>query len=429
MIINNEEIFFLDFQEDLSKKIIYAPLRSYLALAKNEIIENIKSNSNSSVKKKFFDMLATRQLLNMKEILHNLHNVNPELSLAITDNCNLRCVYCHASAGEPHKLRTMSYKMIDAILKKYFEFIATTENIRVSLNGGGEPTYNFNKFEYAIRKIKEYSSQHNIKCNLSMATNGVYGNKVRDLIVKEFNDISLSFDGPAHIQNLHRPMANGKDSFTKVFKTAKYFNDAGLNFAFRATVSDYSIDYLEETIDFFAENFPNKSIGLENLNPFGRGRTCKVVHPPNKIKFAKKIVALLQYTKDKPIKIINSATTDYDLIRPVFCTNVGIPSWTVDVDGLIYACHRDDAPEDFAFGSYDKATDSIILDSNKINKIRDMVVFNYEECKDCFCKYHCCGDCPDRRLTDQLNCSTTQNIGLSILNNKLTNNGSRKYEN
>ncbi|MGD1047085.1 MAG: radical SAM protein [Bacteroidota bacterium] len=429
MIINSEELFFLSCEEDLSKKIIYAPLRSYLALAKNEVVESIKSHEYSTIKNRFFNMLSERQLLNMTEIINNLHKVNPELSLAITDNCNLRCLYCHASAGDAHKLRTMSYKMIDAIIKKYFEFINDTETIRVSMNGGGEPTYNFKKLEYAIKKVKEYASQRNIKCNLSMATNGVYGNTVRNFIIKEFADISLSFDGPAHIQNLHRPMANGKGSFPNVYETAKYFYDSGFNFAFRATVSDYSIDYLEEMMDFFATNFPNKSIGLENLNPFGRGRNCNKVKPPNKIKFAERIIDMLCYTKDKPIKILNSATTDYDLIRPVFCTNVGIPSWTVDVNGDIYACHRDDAPDDFTFGKYDIETNSLILDYNKINKIRDMVVFNYDECADCFCKYHCAGDCPDRRLSDKLNCVTTQNIGLNILNNKLSNNKELKYAN
>jgi len=429
MIFNNEELFFLNFEEDLTKKIIYAPLRSYLALAKNEVIDKIKSDEHSTMKEQFFKMLSEKSLLDMKVIIDNLHKVNPEISLAITDNCNLRCLYCHASAGEPHKLQTMSYKMIDAILNKYFEFISDTANLRVSFNGGGEPTYDFNKLVYAVNKVKELASKRNIKCKLSMATNGVYGNKVRQFIVKEFSDISLSFDGPAHIQNLHRPMANGKGSFSKVFETAKYFHDSKLNFAFRATVSEYSMNYLEEMIDFFAENFPYKSIGLENLNPFGRGKNCSEINPPDKIKFSERIVDLLKYTSDKPIKIINSATTDYDLIRPVFCTNVGIPSWTVDVNGVIYACHRDDAPDEFIFGKYDINTNSLQLDTTKIENIRKMVVLNYEECKDCFCKYHCAGDCPDRRLTDKLNCITTQNIGLSILNSKLSNNKKLNYGN
>lgn len=429
MIFNNEELFFLNFEEDSTKKIIYAPLRSYLALAKNEVIDKIKSEEHSTMKEQFFKMLSEKSLLDMKVIIDNLHKVNPEISLAITDNCNLRCLYCHASAGEPHKLQTMSYEMIDAILNKYFEFISDTANLRVSFNGGGEPTYDFNKLVYAVNKVKELASKRNIKCKLSMATNGVYGNKVREFIVKEFTDISLSFDGPAHIQNLHRPMANGKGSFSKVFKTAKYFHESKLNFAFRATVSEYSMNYLEEMIDFFAEYFPYKSIGLENLNPFGRGKYCSEINPPDKIKFSERIVDLLKYTSDKPIKIINSATTDYDLIRPVFCTNVGIPSWTVDVNGVIYACHRDDAPDEFIFGNYDINTNSLQLDTTKIKNIREMVVLNYEECKDCFCKYHCAGDCPDRRLTDKLNCLTTQNIGLSILNSKLSNNKKLNYGN
>lgn len=429
MKVQNEELFFLKYEADCSKKMIYAPLRSYLALAKNEIIDAIKSNETSTIKEQFINMLSKRPLLNMNEILNNLHNTNPELSLAITDNCNLRCLYCHASAGEPHKLQTMSYEMIDAILKKYFEFIDDTETIRVSFNGGGEPTYDFKKLAFAVDKIKEHSEKKGINCKISMASNGVYNNRVRKFIVKEFSDVSLSFDGPAHIQNLHRPTANGKGSFPQVFETAKYFYKEDFNFAFRATVSDYSMEYLEEMMDFFAGNFPNKSIGLENLNPFGRGKYCSEVVAPDKTKFAERIIDILKYTRDMPIVVLNSATTDYDILRPVFCTNVGIPSWTVDVNGVIYACHRDGAPDDFVFGKYDINTNVLYLDTDKIDRIRKMTVFNYEECTDCFCKYQCSGDCPDRRLTDKLDCEATKKIGLEILNHKLTNNKHFKYEN
>ena len=429
MILQNEELFFLDYEEDRSKKIIYAPLRSYLALAKADVIDKIKSNDNSTIREQFFSMLRRKPLFDMQKVLDDLHAANPELSLAITDNCNLRCVYCHASAGEPHKLKTMSYKMIDAILNRYFNFINDTETVRISFNGGGEPTYNFKKLAYAVKKTKKLAAQKGIRCLISMATNGVYGDNVRQFIVDEFSEVSLSFDGPEHIHNLHRPTENGKGSFSRVYDTAKYFDDAGFSFAFRATVSDYSIDYLEDIMDFFAKNFPNRSIGLENLNPFGRGKNCEVVGPPDKKKFSERIVDLLKYTRDKPIIILNSATTEYDLIRPVFCTSIGIPSWTVDVNGVIHACNRDDAPEEFELGKYDVESDTLVLDKAKIEKIRKMIVSNYEECTDCFAKYHCSGDCADRRLTDKLDCEATQRIGLNILNNKLSNNKNQRYAN
>lgn len=429
MIIDNEEIFILDYLSDSNKKIVYAPLRSYLALVREEAALEIYSGSPSHIKDQIISRIKSKGFLNMQTIIDELQNTNPELSIAITDNCNLRCIYCHASAGDKGKQKTMSYRLIDAIINKYFETIKQTNTVQISFNGGGEPTYNFNKLKYAVNKIKEISALKGVDYKLSMATNGFYGDKIRKFIVDEFFEVSLSFDGPEHIQNLHRPLPNGNGSFTKVFDTAIFFRNAGFNMAFRATVSDYSIKYLEEIVDFFAMHFPGTSLGLENLNPFGRGAYCEAVKPPDKNEFSRGIIHLLNYIKDKPISIINSATTDFDIIRPVFCTNVGIPSWTVDVNGVIYACHRDGAPDEFVFGKYDLENDRLTLDSKKIESIRSMVVFNYEECKDCFCKYHCAGDCPDRRLMDKLDCNSTQQIGIKILNDKLNNEKNLQYGN
>jgi len=194
-----------------------------------------------------------------------------------------------------------------------------------------------------------------------------------------------------------------------------------LSFAFRATVSDYSLPYLESIIDFFAENFPSKSLGLEHLNQLGRANNCTNVLPPNKKEFANRLIDLIKYSKDKPITILNSASTEYDIIRPVFCSNVGIPNWTVNIDGDITACNRDDVPDEFIFGKYDFQSNTLHFYENKLDQLKKMVVSNYTECKNCFCKYHCAGDCPDRRLTEKMDCDSIRLIGLSILNNRLNN--------
>jgi radical SAM protein with 4Fe4S-binding SPASM domain len=421
MIIENEEIFIIDYSEDESKKIIYAPLRSYLALANQNIVDTLVSSSESEIKEDFFQNLKDRPVIEMQNILHNLHTANPELSLAITDNCNLRCVYCHASAGEAHKQNTMSYEMIDAIMTKYFDYIKPSKYVKISFDGGGEPTYNFRALEYAINKAKQLATERNTKCQFSMASNGYYGENVRKFITNEFSHISLSFDGPEFIHNLHRPTSNGEGSFSTVFDTAKYFYNNGLSFAFRATISDQSLNYLEAIIDFFADNFPNKSIGLEHLNLLGRANSCLNVLPPNKKEFTKRLVDLIKYSKGKAISILNSASTEYDIIRPVFCSNVGIPNWTVNINGEILACVRDNVPDEFVFGKYDFQSNTLLLDDSKIEKLRKMVVLNYKECKDCFCKYHCAGDCPDRRMTDKLDCESIKQIGSLILNNKINN--------
>lgn len=94
-----------------------------------------------------------------------------------------------------------------------------------------------------------------MRCWFSMATNGCFENTVRRYIVENFANISLSFDGPAHIQDRHGPHKEGSGSFEAVFETAKYFHRNNFPFAVRVTVSEFSMHYLEEIVDFFLQSF------------------------------------------------------------------------------------------------------------------------------------------------------------------------------
>jgi radical SAM protein with 4Fe4S-binding SPASM domain len=89
------------------------------------------------------------------------------------------------------------------------------------------------------------------------------------------------------------------------------------------------------------------------------------------------------------------------------------------VDGKIFCCAKDKAPDLFNFGRFNFENNTVELDNDKLNKIRNLNILNYEECFDCFCKYHCSGDCPDRRLTDSLNCEAIRKIGIHVLNSKI----------
>ena len=85
-MVQNEEIFVIDYEYDASKKLIYVPLRSYLALVRQEVAEVVTNDAASEVKRRFFDRITSRQLLDMNEIISQLHDCNPELSLAIAGN-------------------------------------------------------------------------------------------------------------------------------------------------------------------------------------------------------------------------------------------------------------------------------------------------------------------------------------------------------
>ena len=410
--------------------MLYAPRRSYLATISCELKESLKSSEQSELKTAMLEKLKSRKYIDIEKLFEEAQGAHPILSIAITEDCNLRCTYCYASAGESHRHGTMSCDMIDALLSAYFAETKTmiagqsfkTNHIEIRMMGGGEPTRQFEKLQFLVRRANEMAAKQSLVCRYSLATNGAYGDNVREFLVKNVQNISLSFDGPAHIQNMHRPIANGKDSFPMVFGTAQYFFAKKAPFALRATVSDYSLKYLQEVVDFFATHFPRVSISLEPLVPVGRATRNKIVGPPDKKLFADELVKLLQYASERTIQIVNTSSSEYDILRPVFCSSVAVPNWTVMVNGNIFCCERDNAPDDFRLGKFDFDKQRFALDPQKIERIRKMNVFNYEECLECFCKYHCAGDCPDRRLSDKSDCNAIRKIGTFMLANKLERN-------
>lgn len=420
MYISNEEVFVVDYNNDPEKKILYAPLRSYMALISTKHIETFLRDSASAVRAQIMKRIISRPLIDLNKMLIELRTVTQELSIPITDNCNLHCSYCHASAGEADRTETMNKPMIDVILKCYFKEISpNTKSVKLNFTGGGEPTYKFATLSYAIRRATEVAAQHNITCAFTMATNGCYGQKIREYVINNFSEVSLSFDGPALIQNLHRPLANGQPSFDCVYETAKQFYKARFPFAIRATVSDYSLNYLTDIIDFFEQNFPDINLGLEPLVLVGRATKDTRLKPPDATRFGDELVRIFKYAETKRIQITNSASSEYNLVRAVFCSGVGIPNWTVLMNGDIVCCSRDGAPKEFTFGHLNFGESKIVIDEAKLNNIRNMNVFSYEECKDCFAKYHCAGDCPDRRVAGKSDCKSLRNIGQYILNKKI----------
>ena len=378
------------------------------------------TDDDSDIRSKLLRRITSRPLIDAKKIVRDLRRAPPELSIPITDNCNLRCHYCHASVGEAHKTESMTKAMIDSVFDRYFDAIDDhVDSVRISFAGGGEPTYRFAMLVYAITKAQEIASKRNIKCTFRMATNGCYGRKVREFIVKNFSEISLSFDGPAHVQNLHRLYIGGTPSYDYVIDTAQYFYDVNFPFAIRATVSEYGLSYLTEIVDFFETNFPGVNLALEPLGLAGRALTDLTLRPPSQKAFGNELLKVFEYAKGKRINIANSASAEYNLVRPVFCTAMGIPNWTVQMNGDIGCCSMNGAPEEFVFGHLDYGTGDVVIDKTKLETIKKMNVLHYDECVDCFAKYHCAGDCPDRRITNKSDCGSIRKIGEYILNEKI----------
>ena len=208
--------------------------------------------------------------LRKKETIENGTNTRT-ISLLLTENCNLSCVYCYEHNKSSN---TMTFKKAKEILDHELKEKSSKENTYIDFFGG-EP---FLSFELMKQIYNYVMSFYKGKIHFFASSNGtlVHG-EIQDWLIKnkKYVSVGLSLDGTQEAHNINR---------------SNSFNDIDLNFfltqypdqSVKMTVSEQSLPYFAESVkylsqlgfkvacnlaymvDWLAEN--NKTVLVEQLN-------------------------------------------------------------------------------------------------------------------------------------------------------------------
>lgn len=413
--------------QDDGPVLFYAPLRSYLAVFDAEfrnVIEEFDRTgvliNETDIGKELKTLLQEKPKTDIDEIScsNSEKPLLQDLSLAISNRCNLACVYCHSDAGIGDSILPASVAK-SAISRLVSDCLTRGAKVaRLQFAGGGEPTMHMSIVLKLISFLKELCHKEGLNYEVGMATNGAYSQQVAYDVAKNFSGVSLSHDGPKTIFDLHRPLRNGNSAFLSVMQTAKVFQEHNLPFALRATVSSRTIVLKDEFFSFFEKEFPGRTVGLEPLNPQGRGAELREnILPPSPNEFADFLCEAYKKSLSCDFQFRNSMLGKFDLLRIHFCMSIAQPAMTVLPTGDVVACTRSNAPDLYRFGFINE--DGLIkINKESMNNLRNMNVLNSKQCTDCFCKYNCGGGCLDLRLAGHLRCDVTHRIGRMILREK-----------
>lgn len=325
------------------------------------------------------------------------------LALGLTKDCALSCLYCHADAG---KREEMSLDVLYNSVSFAFETAEknSLKGVNISFAVGGEPTINWELFTTCIDKIKESETRYSIPVHLSMTTNGYYGQNKRQYIAKHLNSVLLSLDGPPEIQNLHRPSITGKESYSLVKESALFFLKNVKSFSIRATVSNHSVREMSDIVEFFHKEFGNQyHLVFEPLVPLGRApANMSVVSEPSQEEFVKYYIRAKELGKRLGIEIRTSAANHKRLVTS-FCGAMSIPSFTVTTKGIVTTCERDSDGDNYWYGRFSSDKQEFIFNEQRMGCNKTLIEMP-DKCRDCFCKWHCAGDCPDVRTVNYDRC-------------------------
>jgi uncharacterized protein len=399
-----EEIYVLNRAD--GRRLIYAPLRGAAAVvnapAAVAVARYLKEGAEglAPAESRIIDRLREQGLLGGEPAALPLFPEKyvfcpHEVTLFLTSRCNLRCRYCYANAG--HKSVEMPWDVARAAIDLACRNAGLLGNksFAVGFHGGGEPTMAWEMLKRCVDHGERVAEEAGLDVEFFCATNGLLSAEQCAFIVQHFHTINVSLDGPADIQDFNRPRAGGGGSFAGVSDTLHRLDKAGFHYGVRATVTQRTVSRMVEVVERLRELFNITDLQLEPVWRCGRCVTSGESAPEDDA-FCEGFLLAARRGRELGVTVSYSGAR-LGILTSKFCAAAG-DGFNVLPEGIVTSCYEITDPEDtkapvFHYGHFDFQNHSFAFDSDRLERLRKLSVEHLPFCADCFCKWHCAGDC------------------------------------
>jgi len=398
------EIFFLPHNEN---EILYAPLNNFIAVVNEDtkiaVSRKLAGLPLHEAQRGVIEALEKRGVFceDFKTPQVDKGFSPTRVTLFPTDSCNLRCRYCYASAADG------GHKLPIPVAKTAVDFVAANakekkrDQFAVGFHGNGEPFAAFDVVQEVCEYVSHVSDREGIKYVISTATNGVMTEEHLDYLLAWISDVNVSSDILPDIQDRHRPKADGSGTFEIVDNTLGRLDKAGVQYGIRVTVTSNSVTRLREMAAFVKEHYPKCNLlHFEPMFEVGRALITKQSTPDPQI-FVREYIKAQEELAGSGIRVVYSGERANTLCQ-CFCS-VCSNGFTVTAEGNVTSCYevctyQDARAKRYIYGHFDEKSGQFAFDEDILKSLLTLQVKNIPFCKDCFCKWHCGGDCMAKTL-------------------------------
>ncbi len=314
------------------------------------------------------------------------------LGIIPTRACNAACAYCGFGATPCGETMDPQLAVAGVDWMTRYSVRAGRRTLDVHFFGG-EPLMAPAIVETVVHRTRLQAAGNGLAPCLEIATNGIYSDEWARFVGGYFESVSLSLDGPANIQDRHRPLAGGRGSFDRVARTARILSRSSARFCIRVCVADDNVEQLEETAEWFCREFQPAAICFETLQSTPQAERAGL-HPPDPFVFAQRLVRACRRVREWGVEAVYSAA-DTAAPRLTFCP-VGKDALILHPDGRITACYMQDEDWrarglDFDLGRIAPGAGLVPI-PGAVERVRRAVV-DKPRCGNCFCRWSCAGGC------------------------------------
>ena len=317
------------------------------------------------------------------------------LDIEITARCNLRCRYCYADAGR--KSVEMPWPLAKAAIDLVAENAGRLGSPRfaVGFHGGGEPLLAWNLVVQSVEYARACAEEKGLTVEIFAASNGFLSPEQRDYVASHFSSLNVSLDGPPDIQDYNRPTLSGSGSYALVCETLKDFDRRGFPYGVRATITASSVARMVDIVEHLTSEFRPTYVHLEPVWQCGRCLTTGEL-PADESDFIEHFRSAAQRGRELGANVTYSGAR-LGMLVSKFCAAPG-DGFSVLPEGIATSCFEvtelsDPRAQIFHYGHYDPSAGAFVFDHERLAALRTLSVENLSFCQDCFCRWHCAGDC------------------------------------
>jgi uncharacterized protein len=309
--------------------------------------------------------------------------------LLLTNQCQLRCTYCYASAGESAR-QELSVELGNAAIDRACENAQKlgSPSFSVSFHGGGEPTLAWD----TLQACTLHARQKPLPAHISLTSNGIWAAAHRDWILDHLDNLSLSMDGSPQTQDTRRPFASGKGSSIRVMETIAALDQRKFDYGIRMTaVAPW--ENLPRDVQFICEQTGCTAMQVEpayNLQRGGHGPATET----ESLAFADAFLEAAEIARRAGRRLIYSGA-HLGQVTSTFCT-APFDALVVNAAGELVACYEvtSDAHPLISISILGRVADGQIqVDESARSRLHAQMAERRAGCRDCFCYWSCAGDC------------------------------------
>ncbi len=322
--------------------------------------------------------------------------------LNLTTDCNLRCDYCYASAGEKRH-----YMTSECAIRIVSEVAKNNKRIEILFHGG-EPLLVFRVIKDVINNCKNNLQDKDIHYYIQTNSLLLTLEKAKYLIENGV-EICISMDGNSMESNGGRIKSDGTPILNIIMKRIDMLKKLGYNTTILSVLSHHNYKEIDSFIDFLVSN----NIYNFSFNYFiegGRGNKNRslALTPTELFNTTKRIIDRIIFYRKKGINIIERNV--FHLLKSIYtekkeymCMNcpcgAGNHLLGYTPNGDIYPCDDLSSVEQFKIGNiYDDDLFNIIQDSDIIDFFNYCSYENITKCKKCDLVSKCGAGCASRKF-------------------------------